>query len=114
MGSNEIVPSSGPLTLNIQIRRRPVKLHVLVASVLALAVAAPVAAHALTIDNQDKTPYTVKVKTAGAKTAEIAVKAGSTADVDCKAGCTLKLGKLSQKVDAKATKVMIKDGKLVM
>lgn len=90
------------------------KLHVLVASALALAVAAPVAANALTIDNQDKTPYTLKVKAKGEKAADIAVKAGASADVDCKSGCTLMLGKLSQKVDAKTAKITIKDGKLVM
>jgi hypothetical protein len=85
-----------------------------VASALAFAVAAPVAANALTIDNQDKTPYTLKVKVGSAKATMVAIKASSTTDVDCKDGCTLKLGKLSEKVDAKATKVTIKDGKLVM
>lgn len=90
------------------------KLRVLVASALALAVAAPVAANALTIDNQDKTPYTLKVTAKGEKAAEVAVKSSSTANVDCKAGCTLMLGTLSQKVDAKTTRITIKGGKLVM
>lgn len=90
------------------------KRHVLVASALALAVALPTAANALTIDNQDKAPYTLKVKAKGEKAAQVAVKASSTADVDCKAGCSLTLGKTTEKIDAKTARITIKDGKLVM
>lgn len=90
------------------------KTHVLVAGALALAVIAPATANALTIDNQDKAAYTLKVKPKGGKEVDLAVKASSSSDVDCKTGCKIMLGGITQKIDGKATKLIIKDGKFVM
>jgi hypothetical protein len=89
------------------------KLRVLVASLLALAIVAP-AANALTIVNSDKSDVTLKVKPMGSKLSELAIKAGDKADVDCKKGCELILGKVKQAVDSKATTVTIKGGKFVL
>ena len=88
-------------------------IRVVAASVLALAVLAP-AANALTIDNQDKTAYTLKVTPKGGKETDLAVKANSSATVDCKQGCTLTLGGKTEAVDGKLAKIAIKSGQLVM
>jgi hypothetical protein len=90
------------------------KMHVLVAGALALAVIAPVSANALTINNQDKSPYTLKVKPKSGKEMDLTVKASASTDVDCKAGCSITLGKTSEKVDGKVGKITIKNGKFVM
>jgi len=89
------------------------KIRVFVASAVALAVLVP-AANALTIDNKDKAPYTLKVTPKGGKEMDLAVKANASATVDCKSGCTLMLGSKSQTVDGKLAKIVIKDGKFVM
>jgi hypothetical protein len=88
-------------------------IRVLMASLLALAIAAP-AAKALSIVNSEKTDVTVKVLPTGGKEADVAIKAGATADVDCKKGCELMLGKVKTKLDAKATTIAVKDGKFVL
>lgn len=89
-------------------------IRVLVASAAALAVIAPAAANALTIDNQDKAAYTLKVTPKGGKEVDLAVKAASTADFDCKMGCKIMLDGKVQKIGGKVAKVTIKDGKFVM
>ena len=89
-------------------------IRVLVASAAALAVLAPVAANALTIDNQDKTAYTLKVTPKGGKEMDLAVKAAASADVDCKMGCKIMLDGKVQKVGGTIAKIAIKDGKFVM
>jgi hypothetical protein len=88
-------------------------IRVLVAGALALAVFAP-AANALTITNQDKADYTLKVMPQGAKELDLAIKAGAKSDVDCKMGCTLSLNGKTQAVDGKLTKIVIKSGKFEM
>jgi predicted porin len=88
-------------------------IRVFVAGALALAVLSP-AAHALTIDNKDKTAYTLKVTPNGGKEMDVAVKASSNATVDCKMGCTLSLEGKTQAVDGKAAKIAIEGGKFVM
>jgi hypothetical protein len=84
-------------------------IRVLVASAIALAVAAP-AANALSLINTDKTDYTVTVTPKGGKAADVAVKANATVDVDCKAGCQLALKGKTQDVDGKTAKMWIKAG----
>jgi hypothetical protein len=89
-------------------------IRVLMAGAVALAVMAPAAANALTINNQDKTAYTLKVTPKGGKEMDIAVKAASAADVDCKMGCKIMLGNTVEKVGGSVAKLSIKDGKFVM
>ena len=69
-------------------------------------------ANALTIQNTDKVPYTLKVTPTGGKAGDVTVKAHATADVDCKTGCAIILGKANTSVDAKTMKLVIKNGKL--
>ena len=88
-------------------------IRVFVAGALALAVLAP-AANALTIDNKDKTAYTLKVTPKGGKEMDLAVKGNASADVDCKMGCTLTLGGKTEPVDGKLAKIAIMAGKFVM
>jgi uncharacterized protein YraI len=88
-------------------------MRVLMASLLALAIAAP-AANALSIVNSETKDVTVKVTPTGGKEADVAIKAGATADVDCSKGCELMLGKEKLKVEAKAVTVTVKGGKFVM
>lgn len=87
------------------------KTRVFMTALLALTVLAP-AANALTIQNDDKAPYTLKVTPKGGKATDLKIKASASADVDCKAGCTIELGKDTKTVDAKTMKLMIKGGKL--
>jgi hypothetical protein len=87
--------------------------RVFVASLLALAIAAP-AANALTIVNADKGDVTVKVKPKGTKTESLDIKAGGQSDVDCTKGCELTLGKVKQAVDGKVVTITIKGGKFVL
>ena len=89
-------------------------IRVLVASAFALAVLTPVAASALTISNQDKAPYTLKVSPKGGKDMTVAVKAAGHATVDCKNGATITLGSASETCTAKTGTISIKAGKLVM
>jgi hypothetical protein len=84
-------------------------IRVLVASALALAIAAP-AANALSLVNADKTDYKVTVTPKGGKAADVTVKASATVDIDCKAGCQLALNGKTQDVDAKTAKIWIKAG----
>ncbi len=88
--------------------------RVLVASALALTILAPAAANALTINNQDKQAYTLKIYPTGGKEMDVKVQASASADVDCKAGCKVMLGHKEQTVDAKTAKLVIKGGKLVL
>jgi hypothetical protein len=88
--------------------------RVLVASALALSIMTPVAAYALTVDNQDKAPYTLKVTPKGGKEMNVAVKASGHATVDCKNGATIALGSSTETCDAKTAKISIKSGKLTM
>ena len=88
------------------------KAHVFIVSLLALSVLAP-AANALTVQNEDKAPYTLKITPTGGKEVDLAVKAASNADVDCKLGCVLQLGKESKTVDGKIPSIMIKNGKFI-
>lgn len=84
-------------------------------TVAAFALAAFIpAANALTIDNQDKSAYTLKVTPKGGKEVDLAVKANATATVDCGKGCKIMLGSASQEVDGKAAKLTIKGGKLAL
>lgn len=89
-------------------------IRILMASALALAVIAPVSANALTINNKDKTAYTLKVTPKGGKAMDLAVKPSASADVDCKMGCAISLGGKVENVTAKTAKLMIKGGKLLM
>lgn len=89
-------------------------IRVLVASALALAIVTPAAAFAMTIDNQDKAPYTLKVTPNGGKVMDVAVKASGQATFDCKSGATLTLGQSSETCTAKTAKISIKSGKLAM
>lgn len=86
------------------------KTNVFVMSLLALT-AVSSSAFALTVENQDKAAYTLKVTPTGGKEKDLAIKASDKAEVDCKSGCVLQLGKESKTVDGKAVTVMIKDGK---
>ena len=89
------------------------KTRVFVASALALAVLAPVA-NALTIDNMDKSAYTLKVMPKGGKEMNLAVKANANTNVDCKMGCTLSFNGKTETIGSKQTKIAIKNGKFVM
>ena len=88
--------------------------RVLVASAFALSIMTPVAALALTIDNQDKASHTLKVTPAGGKERSLAVKASGHTNFDCKAGATIMLDGSSVSCSAKTEKISIKSGKLVM
>ena len=88
------------------------KTTVFMTGLLALTILAP-AANALTIENTDKAPYTLKWTPKGGKAADLEVKASAKADIDCKAGCVLSLGGKDTTVDGKLVKIMIKGGKLV-
>ena len=89
-------------------------IRVFVAGAFAFAVLAPAAANALTIDNKDKTAYTLQVMPKGGKEENLAVKANASATVDCKMGCTLTLDGKDQAVDGKLAKITIQSGKFVM
>lgn len=84
-------------------------IRVLVASALALAIAAP-AANALSVVNTDKAAYTIKVTPKGGKQMDVPVKANATATVDCKTGCKLSLNGKAQDVAAKTPTIWIKSG----
>jgi hypothetical protein len=87
--------------------------RVFVASLLALAIAAP-AANALTIVNADKGDIVVNVTPKGGKEVSVQLKAGNKAEVDCKKGCELTLGKVKQAVGGKVATVTVKGGKFVL
>ncbi len=87
--------------------------RVITVAALALAAFIP-AANALTIDNQDKSPYTLKVTPKGGKEVDLAVKAGASATFDCSKGCEIMLGSARQDVDGKAAKLVIKGGKFAL
>jgi nitrous oxidase accessory protein NosD len=89
------------------------KIRFFMTGLLALAILAP-AANALTVQNADTKPYELKWTPKGGKIATLSLKASSSADIDCKAGCTVSFDGKDHVVDAKATKIMIKGGKLVL
>jgi len=86
------------------------RLYVLVASALALAIAIP-AANALTVVNQDKTAYKLTVTPKGGKVQHLTLKASGSANANCKNGCDISFGDQKATYDGKTAKVMIKDGK---
>lgn len=78
-------------------------------SLLALVALAP-AANALTVQNDDKTPYTVTVTPKGGKAFELAIKGSAKGEVECGKGCDLALNGKTQTFDAKAKLVKIESG----
>jgi hypothetical protein len=85
------------------------KAKIFMLSLLALAAVAP-AANALTVQNDDKAPYTIKVTPTSGKAFDVSIKASAKADVDCSKGCTLALNGKTQVVDAKSKLVKIESG----
>ncbi len=89
------------------------KTHVVMASLLALATFAS-SAHALTVTNEDKTAYTIKVTPTGGKEMNLALKASATSEIDCKMGCQLNVDGKVQDVPGTVAKIAIKAGKFVV
>ncbi len=85
------------------------KTNIFMLSLLALVAVAP-AANALTVQNDDKAPYTIKVVPTAGKAFDVSVKAAAKAEIDCAKGCTLALNGKTETVDAKAKIVTIKAG----
>ena len=88
--------------------------RIFVAGALALAVIFPATANALTIENRDKTTYTVKFTPTGGKRHNMTVAARSHHKFDCSDGGLLQLGKTNMICDSKTAHVTIKSGKLEM
>lgn len=85
------------------------KTTVFVASLLALAITAPMAS-AMTVQNLDKTAYKLMLTPTGGKATEVDVKASAKADVDCAKGCTISIAGKTQTFDGKTALVKIKNG----
>lgn len=85
------------------------KNNIFMLSLLALVALAP-AANALTVQNDDKAPYTIKVVPTAGKAFDISIKASDKAEIDCAKGCTLALNGKTETVDAKAKLVKIESG----
>jgi hypothetical protein len=85
------------------------KNNIFMLSLLALVAVAP-AANALTVQNDDKAAYTIKVVPTGGKEFDLSVKASAKTDVDCAKGCTLALNGKTETVDGKAKLVKIESG----
>jgi hypothetical protein len=92
--------------------RMTMRIHLLVATALALS-AAVTSANALTVTNNDKTNHTFLVVPQGGKAEKVVLKSKATGTYDCSKGCELRMGAFKSKYDADVEKLAIRGGKFM-